>query len=396
MLTRSLPVTMSAMTKNMDKSTASQSKTDTALARGFARTLLAGLQSMPPAAPDVKLAQDYWARHFDSPWSEQNAELSALRLARFLETVADMGQQGALLKRWRHLLRADISSDTSYEAFISDFMQALLHHPRGYLDFTCQRQAVQSGHPMDFAIQHPVAVEYWTVYLTSQGLGQLLSQGELHELSPHSVLIMPPGISGTVQRQQNSSRWTFDMLSFRSNAAWLELLDWTLGRSTPALLELETAEAQREVADIIRRLENTGYQQGDLYERLCRNLIEQLLILIGLINKSHHGETQLDPRLREVVHYLLSHYAEPASLADIAGNVHLSGSRLNTLFRQQFGCSVLSWRDNIRLQKARELLSSTSQRMGAIANAVGYDDPLYFSRKFRQRFGQSPSQFRAG
>ncbi len=392
MLTLCSAVTITAMTENMDKSTAPKES----LVRGFAHTLLAGLQSKTPSSTDVSLARQYWAEHFESPWSEQSTELSANRLQRFLETVADMGRQGALLSRWTHLLRPQSATNAEYQAFISEFMHALLHHPRGYLDFTCQRQTVQPGHPMDFSIQHPVAVEYWTIYLTAEGLGTLHSHGETFPLKADSVLIMPPGMTGNVERSAQASTWTFDMLSFRSNASWLELLDWALGRSTPALLSLQAQAAQQEVGQIIRRLEHTAYQQGDLYERLCRNLIEQLLILLGLNNASHHGDSQLDTRLREVIHYLLSDYAEDASLGDIAERVHLSGSRLNTLFRSQFGCSVLTWRDNIRLQKARELLSSTSMRMSAIASAVGYNDALYFSRKFRLRFGQSPTQYRSG
>jgi AraC-like DNA-binding protein len=47
------------------------------------------------------------------------------------------------------------------------------------------------------------------------------------------------------------------------------------------------------------------------------------------------------------------------------------------------------------MREARRLLAGTSQPIAQIARQVGYDDPLYFSRAFREMIGQSPMDYRA-
>jgi AraC-like DNA-binding protein len=47
------------------------------------------------------------------------------------------------------------------------------------------------------------------------------------------------------------------------------------------------------------------------------------------------------------------------------------------------------------MQKARELLLSTSIRMTEVAEAVGFEDEAYFARRFKQRYGKTPTEMRS-
>jgi len=47
------------------------------------------------------------------------------------------------------------------------------------------------------------------------------------------------------------------------------------------------------------------------------------------------------------------------------------------------------------MEKARELLETSFERVKAIAVEVGYDDPTYFEREFKKAEGLTPSQYRA-
>ena len=49
----------------------------------------------------------------------------------------------------------------------------------------------------------------------------------------------------------------------------------------------------------------------------------------------------------------------------------------------------------VRLREARRLLTTTSASVKQIAFQVGFEDPLYFSRLFRRRFGTPPSNLRS-
>ena len=64
------------------------------------------------------------------------------------------------------------------------------------------------------------------------------------------------------------------------------------------------------------------------------------------------------------------------------------------LFTECKGCSPSKYKSNLLMQKAAELLRISSVPMNEIAEMLGFDDPLYFSKKFRTYYGVSPSEYR--
>lgn len=82
-------------------------------------------------------------------------------------------------------------------------------------------------------------------------------------------------------------------------------------------------------------------------------------------------------------------------VAELAAMVGLSPSHLTTQFRRATGGGVTEYHSNLKLARARQLLDTSTASIGEVARAVGYDDPLYFSRRFRTAHGLSPSAYRA-
>lgn len=64
------------------------------------------------------------------------------------------------------------------------------------------------------------------------------------------------------------------------------------------------------------------------------------------------------------------------------------------LFTECKGCSPSKYKSNLLMQKAAELLRISAVPMNEIAEMLGFDDPLYFSKKFRTYYGVSPSEYR--
>lgn len=64
------------------------------------------------------------------------------------------------------------------------------------------------------------------------------------------------------------------------------------------------------------------------------------------------------------------------------------------LFTECKGCSPSKYKSNLLMQKAAELIRISSVPMNEIADMLGFDDPLYFSKKFRASYGMSPSEYR--
>jgi AraC-like DNA-binding protein len=83
------------------------------------------------------------------------------------------------------------------------------------------------------------------------------------------------------------------------------------------------------------------------------------------------------------------------SLTEAARAAHLSPTYLSNVLRKETGKTFVEMLTERRMQKARELLLSTSIRMTEIAAAVGFEDEAYFARRFKQRYGKTPTEMRS-
>lgn len=102
----------------------------------------------------------------------------------------------------------------------------------------------------------------------------------------------------------------------------------------------------------------------------------------------------MEERIKQAVAYIESHLADPIGIEDVARVANLSSSHFMAMFKKHQGCSFLQFYSRRRMEKARELLTTTSLPLREVANLVGYRDPLYFSRIFRTFTGVAPSTVR--
>jgi AraC-like DNA-binding protein len=90
-----------------------------------------------------------------------------------------------------------------------------------------------------------------------------------------------------------------------------------------------------------------------------------------------------------------AHLASNAlSLTSAAAAAFLSPNYLTHLIKKETGRTFVEWVTERRIARAKELLANDNRRIKDIAFLVGYRDEAYFSRRFRQSVGQSPSDFR--
>ena len=81
-------------------------------------------------------------------------------------------------------------------------------------------------------------------------------------------------------------------------------------------------------------------------------------------------------------------------LEQIAALYHFNASYFSTLFKQRFGISFSEYLSDIRMEKAENLLKTSSDKVRKIALEVGYKDPNYFNRAFKKRHNMTPEEFR--
>ena len=96
----------------------------------------------------------------------------------------------------------------------------------------------------------------------------------------------------------------------------------------------------------------------------------------------------------EALNFIESNYCDPITIQDIADHLNINRSYLHRVFKAFTGISIQNYLLDYRIRQACILLQSTELSVRAIAHAVSYADPLYFSRLFHQKKGISPSSYR--
>ena len=92
--------------------------------------------------------------------------------------------------------------------------------------------------------------------------------------------------------------------------------------------------------------------------------------------------------------YFNEHYSEDISIDEYAQNNHVSVSWFIRNFKHCTGSTPMQYILSKRIYNAEILLHNSSYNVTEIAQIVGYDNPLYFSRIFKKIKVLSPSEYR--
>ena len=129
----------------------------------------------------------------------------------------------------------------------------------------------------------------------------------------------------------------------------------------------------------------------------CVSLEQEQAVLTELFRQfCAAGRREVNPAVILVQNYLQYHFHEPVTLGILGQLTELNPQYLSVMFKRETGCSVTDYLRRLRLTTAQELLRSTGMNIAQIAQMVGYEDPLYFSRVFQKEFRQSPRKYRNG
>jgi len=99
-------------------------------------------------------------------------------------------------------------------------------------------------------------------------------------------------------------------------------------------------------------------------------------------------------RVQGSIAWYIAHIGEAPSLSDIAHRVHVSPTQLRRHFYEEFGKSPKSVFIKIRMQRASQLLSTTSDTLAQIAEACGFQSATDFCRSFKKAFKVTPNCWR--
>ncbi|MGM9670722.1 MAG: helix-turn-helix domain-containing protein [Oscillospiraceae bacterium] len=136
-------------------------------------------------------------------------------------------------------------------------------------------------------------------------------------------------------------------------------------------------------------LKPVNYEEfGTCIDNLKISLFEQR------VAAEEEPQAQEERTITGITRYLQEHLAEEVSLSVLAEEFHLNPQYISQLFKSEIGVGFLAYLTNIRMEKAKKLLLSTSLSVADIAEQSGYGDYRVFTKVFKKSEGITPSQYR--
>ena len=117
-------------------------------------------------------------------------------------------------------------------------------------------------------------------------------------------------------------------------------------------------------------------------------------ILLKLSTRTEGQKSAPHSHVRAAIVYILERFRNGITLQDTATQLGLTEAYLSTLFLQETGKNFKKYVDDLRFDHAAKLLTSTELTVTEVCAASGVNDYANFSRRFRKRFGHTPSKHR--
>ncbi|HIQ75257.1 MAG TPA: AraC family transcriptional regulator [Candidatus Cottocaccamicrobium excrementipullorum] len=147
----------------------------------------------------------------------------------------------------------------------------------------------------------------------------------------------------------------------------------------------------------INLLDQISHERPYGYELAVKGIFYQLLFLFQR-ELPQEEKTGRQGRLQEKVKLVLkeveNRYAEPLSIKEMAERCGYSPSHFMKFFKEQMGTSFVEYLTDYRLLMAARLLLGGEESVTEIARITGFDQPSYFDRCFKRKYGMTPGQYR--
>ncbi|GGG81499.1 AraC family transcriptional regulator [Paenibacillus radicis (ex Gao et al. 2016)] len=232
----------------------------------------------------------------------------------------------------------------------------------------------------------------YTMLVITEGSGTARLAQDGIRLIRGSCLITPPGSELTIKPERKGLQGY--IISFLWSGVPGKLAsasrDVNLFPCTGEMTCLPFSQAIESIGAIYSHRLLHG--QLELFQNQIR--FQQLLLFLLQQNQQQTAETDIRRGMEQSIRYLKEHYREPFTVDLLAERTMVSRWRYTRMFKELTGQLPLDYVNGIRIERSKQLLLQTEDRLHAIAETVGYNSEYYFNRRFKQTVGISPGQYR--
>lgn len=220
------------------------------------------------------------------------------------------------------------------------------------------------------------------LYLVSGGEGQLDVGDRQIMLQPGFAYLIPAGLTFDYGCADYLEKLYFHLRLVRPDG-------YDLADGLPFVAQCPLSDSL--IEDMLARYRGNRWEDVLFLEQEIRSLTFRLLRQYNVMQKSLIAYS---PLIEETMRYINTHLSAKLTTKQTAQALFTSDTTLSRRFHQETGKTIHQYLEDMVFQAACKKLAVSDQSLGEISEELGFCDPFYFSRRFRQRYGEPPSQYR--
>lgn len=252
----------------------------------------------------------------------------------------------------------------------------------------CGRQECVPSHKFG-----PAERSEFLLHIVLDGRGTFTTPHQTYILEKNSIFLIYPDQT-TCYQADAEEPWSYIWIGFNGPKAETLLRYAGFTAEHPVAELPDTTPYEHAIQGILTYCQlnlSSELRRSEYMYRFAAHLAEDL-------HRAEYDDADLSYSRSTYVKYALDyvehHYRQNIKISDIADYVGISRAHLTNCFNKELKLSPREYLIDYRMNKAKDLLTTTSLPINQVASSVGYEDPLSFSKAFKLVTGMSPKSYR--
>lgn len=220
------------------------------------------------------------------------------------------------------------------------------------------------------------------LYYVESGEGIIKYNNIKLVIKPGNVYLIPAGLKYSYCCESHLKKLFFHINVFKPDGYDLfvnSVKCFSIKLNIEKINELSDIYKSTSIADILTLKE-------ELYHRVS--------LFIPQLNIEQLSNTRYSKIVQNSIDYIQLNLSNNLTLNEIAEKIYTSENTLRKKFKEEIGVSIGKYIDDLIFFTAEKLLQKSEWSIGQISENLGFCDQFYFSRRFKEKYGITPSSYR--
>lgn len=258
--------------------------------------------------------------------------------------------------------------------------------------------------PLDFSSVKLHWHDEVELIIIKKGEGLITVDLREYKVKTGDIVFVPSGKLHSIEQKDGASM-EYENIIFKTSLLYSSGTDLCRryieplceGEIPTAALINNRASCYAEISGFVARLDKLCHEKRNGYQLAVKGCLFQIMYLLftegGTAREDKTNERSLK-KLKIIISYIEENYQEQITIEEIAGLCFYSKSYFMRFFKKNIGIPFVEYLNNYRLDVAAKRLFDSGDNILNIASECGFQNLSYFNRKFKQRFGLTPGEYR--